>query len=401
MTPAELRALGPLQPGAPQPVVEVRGRVVRVTGNAFHLEHDGSGVPVAWAPPPPFGAWVAVRGRFTGQQVEATAVELLAAPAGDVTRASSDFSWGHAGGIAMLHGRHRALRALRAFFDGRGFLEVETPTVVRSPGLELHLEALEVVGLGDHRWLQTSPEYHMKRLLSAGTARCYQLCKAYRRDEHGTLHQPEFTLLEWYRAFAGSEQLMADTEQLVAELARALHGDTAIRGRAAPIDVAPPWERLPLAEAFARHASRTLEQALQDESTFYRVLVEEVEPALGRGRPLFLTHYPASQAALARLHPEDPRYADRFEAYVEGVELCNGFGELTDPVEQRRRFERDLAARAQQQRARYPIDERFLDALADGLPPCAGNALGLDRLLMLLLGAETIGDVVAFSSERT
>jgi lysyl-tRNA synthetase class 2 len=271
---------------------------------------------------------------------------------------------------------------------------------VRSPGLELHLEALEVRGADGPRFLHTSPEYHMKRLLSAGMSRLYQLCHAYRRAEHGALHQPEFGMLEWYRAFAGSEQLMRDTEELVAHVARRVHGGTRIPGLHGELDVAPPWERLPVAEAFVRHADRDVRELLADDDAFYRTLVDEVEPNLGRGKPTFLTHYPARMAALARLHPDDPSTADRFEAYADGVELCNGFGELTDPIEQRRRFEADLTARGQRGRPTYPIDERFLDALADGLPPSAGNALGVDRLLMLLLGKRDIADVVAFSVER-
>jgi lysyl-tRNA synthetase class 2 len=205
-------------------------------------------------------------------------------------------------------------------------------------------------------------------------------------------------MLEWYRAFDDSAQLMRDTEELVAHVARSLLGSTRVPGLHGELDVTPPWERLRVADAFARHAGRDLREL--DDDAFFRTLVDEVEPKLGRGKPTFLTHYPARMAALARIHPGDPTTADRFEAYADGLELCNGFGELTDPVEQRRRFEADLAARALQGRPAYPIDERFLAALADGLPPSAGNALGIDRMLMLLLGKRSIADVVAFGVER-
>lgn len=400
-----LRAPSDLQPSTPRAAVEVRGRVTLQDSAGFRLELDGAAIAVAHptATPgeqPSLGAWVAVRGAWDGQRLTASTVEIVRTPVRDVARSDSDFGWSQAGGIAMLKHRHAAMRAIRDFFDRAGFTEVETPTVVRSPGLELHLEALEVLGAGGPHWLQTSPEYHMKRLLSAGMSRIYQLCKSYRRGERGALHEPEFTMLEWYRSFAGSEDVMRDTEELAAHVARALHGTTRVPGVANEIDFAPPWERLRVRDAFERYASVSMDDLLPDEEAFYRVLIDEVEPKLGRGRPTFLTHYPPSMAALARLCPDDPSAADRFEAYVNGIELCNGFGELTDPGEQRRRFEADRAVRKNLGRPVYPLDERLLGALEDGLPPSGGNALGVDRLLMLLLGAEDIADVVAFASAR-
>jgi elongation factor P--(R)-beta-lysine ligase len=396
----ERLAASELSRAAPLDGVQVGGRVVLVTPTGFRLEHDGAAVTVTCSDRLALGAWVSAQGRWTGAELIASAVDVLTLPGRDLARTDSDFAWGRAGGIAALRARHTAMRALRDFFARRGFVEVETPTVVRSPGLELHLEALEVIGADGPRFLHTSPEYHMKRLLSAGVSRLYQVCRAYRRGEHGALHQPEFSMLEWYRAFADSEQLMDDTEQLVAHVATEVHGSTRIPGMHGELDVTPPWERLRVVDAFARHAGRDMHALLADEEAFYRTLVDEVEPELGRGKPTFLTHYPASMAALARLHPDDPSTADRFEAYADGLELCNGFGELIDPVEQRRRFDADLATRARQGRPGYPIDERFLDALADGLPPSAGNALGFDRLLMLVLGKPDIADVVAFAVER-
>jgi lysyl-tRNA synthetase class 2 len=315
----------------------------------------------------------------------------------------SDRAHGPSAQPATLMRRHELLRALRGFFDSAGFTEVETPLMVRSPGLELHIEAFEVVGLRAKRWLQTSPEYHMKRLLAAGMGRIYQVCKTFRRDEEGALHQPEFTMLEWYRTDAGMIEMMRDTEALVAHVAHSVLGTTRIPGacgRAGEIDLAPPWEQLTVRAAFERYATRPYEALLGDEESFYRTLIDEVEPRLGFGRPTLLTHYPAGMAALARLCPDDPEVAERFEAYVGGVELCNGFGELVDPSEQRARLRADAEERARLGKPSYPIDERFLGALEHGVPPSGGNALGVDRLVMLLLGAVEIGKVVAFSAER-
>jgi lysyl-tRNA synthetase class 2 len=402
-SPAELRADPPIEAAA------VRGRVTLVAADALHLSLDGYDVAL-WLPEPAraevaalgvdLGTLVSVEGRWTGQRLEVSKLDVLRRPTRDVARADSDFGWARSDALAVLEKRHRAMRAIRAYFDEQGFVETETPAVVRSPGLELHLEALEVLGYGGPRWLQTSPEYHMKRLLSAGMSRIYQLCKCYRRGERGALHQPEFTMLEWYRAFAGAEDMMRDTEQVVARVAHALHGGTRIPGIGGALDVTPPWDRITVRDAFARYASVGLDDVVRDEDAFYRHLVEEIEPRLGQGRPVFLTHYPASMAALARLRPDDPSAADRFEAYACGVELCNGFGELTDPDEQRRRLELDRSRRKQQGRPVYPLDERFLGALEDGIPPSGGNALGVDRLLMLTLGIADIAGVVAFSVER-
>jgi lysyl-tRNA synthetase class 2 len=303
--------------------------------------------------------------------------------------------------LELLRGRARAARGVRDFFDARGFLEVETPLMVPSPGLEVHLDAFEVRGAGEPRWLITSPEYHMKRLLAGGASRIYQLAKCFRRGEAGHLHQPEFTMLEWYRAPGGSADVMADTEQLVAELARAASGGSAeLSGVHAPCDVTPPWPRRTVAELFERLAGLEVQEVLPDEERFFRIWIERIEPHLGRGRPVFVTGWPAPMASLARLDPEDPSIADRFEAYVDGVELCNGFGELVDPDEQRRRLQNDQNRRQQLGKPVYPLDERFVQALEDGIPPSGGNALGFDRLVMLLLGARDIRDVVAFDVER-
>ncbi|MGA3120757.1 MAG: EF-P lysine aminoacylase EpmA [Polyangiaceae bacterium] len=303
--------------------------------------------------------------------------------------------------MKRLRERARACSDVRRFFDARGFIEVQTPVVVPSPGLDLHLDAFEVAGgdRGAARWLNTSPEYQMKRLLADGWPRIYQLTPCFRRGERGERHNPEFTMLEWYRAAADVTDVMRDTEQLVAAVTG---GIVRLADRA--IDVHPPVDRLPVCEAFAQFAGwsrdETLAAALHDEDRYFRALVDRVEPALARlDRAVFLIDYPGSQASLARKKPEDPAVAERFELYVAGVELCNGFGELIDPVEQRERLVRDQEARRIRGLPVYPIDERFLRSL-DRMPASAGNALGLDRLVALACGTTDIADVLAFTADE-
>ncbi len=299
--------------------------------------------------------------------------------------------------------RAEAAKRTRAFFETRGFLEVETPVAVYSPGVEPHLQAFALrheTSPGGARWLRTSPEYEMKRLLAAGFPRIFQLGPVFRRDELGPWHEPEFTLLEWYRSFAEMESVMEDTERLVAELAQHFQGRPMLQSPHGPVDVLPPWPRMSVDEAFRTHAGRSVWDVLPDEEAFFRLFVERVQPALGRSRPVFLVQWPASMASLARLSPEDPRVAERFEAFVGGIELCNGFGELVDPTEQRRRCQEEHALRARLGLPEHPVCERFLAALEEGLPPSAGNALGFDRLLALLAGATEIRDTKAVPSTR-
>jgi len=298
-----------------------------------------------------------------------------------------------------LERRAPLVRDLRTFFDSRGFLEVETPIAVPSPGLDVHLSAFEIVTPPGKpaRFLSTSPEYQMKRLLAAGHARIYQVTKAFRQDELGERHSSEFSMLEWYRAPADVDDVMRDTEQLVARVTK---GRVRLEGRS--IDTSPPYRRMTVAEAFQAFAhvapDDTFAMAAHDEDRFYRLLVDHVEPAIEvLDHALFLTEYPASQASLARTKPGDPRVAERFELYVAGVELCNGFGELTDAREQRARFLADQATRRTRGLPVYPVDERFLAALKQGIPPCSGNALGVDRLVSLACGTREIARAMAFS----
>jgi lysyl-tRNA synthetase class 2 len=297
--------------------------------------------------------------------------------------------------------RSRVAREVRAFFESRAFLEVTTPVMVPSPGLDLHLDAFAVENseAGASRWLITSPEYQMKRLLAAGAERIFQLAPCFRRNELGALHNPEFTMLEWYRRGGEVAETMADTEQL---LARVCGRGLRVDGRA--IDLSPPLERLTVCAAFEQFAGwtadATLEASAHDEDRYFRTLVEQVEPALEQlDRGVFLVDFPASQASLARAKPGDARFAERFELYVAGVELCNGFGELVDPREQRSRLERDQLARRARGLPVYPIDERFVRDLGL-LPPSAGNALGFDRLVALASGERDIRPFVAFMADE-
>jgi lysyl-tRNA synthetase class 2 len=294
---------------------------------------------------------------------------------------------------------------VRSFFEARDFLEVETPLLVPSPGLDVHLAAFEVpVGSGA-RFLSTSPEYQMKRLLADGHRRIFQIAKAFRKDERGDHHNPEFTMLEWYRAPSDVEDVMRDTEQLVAQVTGgAVVLEDASGAPGTSHDAEPPFRLVTVLQAFAAFAGsppeETLAMAERDEDRFYRLLVDRVEPAIEAMRcAVFLTEYPATQASLARRKPGAPAVAERFELYLGGLELCNGFGELTDPGEQRARFEHDLRVRAARGLPAYPIDERFLEALRRGLPECAGNALGLDRLVALSCGTANIADVLALAAD--
>lgn len=319
--------------------------------------------------------------------------------------------------LTALHQRATALAALRAFFAARDFVEVETPLLVPSPGLEIHLDAIAAGG----GYLITSPEYQMKRLLAGGFERIYQVCKCFRGNEHGPHHASEFTMVEWYRAYAELDAIVADTEQLVAHVVTAVRGDARARLGERTVDVTPPWPRLTVRDALRVHAGIELDgdepaaalvakvraagldvaDGTAWDDAFFAAFLARVEPAIAAlDRPLILHDWPAPLAALARRSPADGRVALRFEAYVAGLELANAFGELTDPDEQRARFHDDQRIRGERGRPVYPLDEKLLAALAEGLPPSAGIALGFDRLVMLATGAASIGQVLTFTADE-
>jgi elongation factor P--(R)-beta-lysine ligase len=285
------------------------------------------------------------------------------------------------------------IQNIRLFFINHDFLEVETPLRIPAPAPEEHIEALPS---GDW-FLQTSPELGMKRMLAAGYSRIFQICKCFRTGERGKLHLPEFTMLEWYVAGFDYQQLMNQCEEMIIAVAFTAGFNDRIIRQGTPINLASPWERITVAEAFKKYAPVTLAEALRQDN-FDEILVEYIEPNLGSEKPTFLCDYPSRMAALARLKKDDPQVAERFELYIGGVELANGFSELTDAREQRQRFEEARRFRAKKGYAAYPLPEKFLSALED-MPACAGVALGIDRLAMIFADAAGIDDVVSFPPE--
>lgn len=292
---------------------------------------------------------------------------------------------------SILRLRGELLRAVRAFFYSRDFIEVQTQVRVSTPALETHIDA-EPSG---KRYLRTSPEFCMKRLLTEGHARIFEVGPCFRRGERGRFHHPEYTMLEWYRAGADYNGMLEETRDLLNCVAAAVHGGTEIEFDSHGIDFAVPWEVITVREAFENSAGWD-PVAQFDPDRFDLDLVARVEPSLPADRPVILKDYPAPRAALARLKEGDPAVAERWELYVAGVELANAFSELVDPVEQRRRFEECAKVRRAAGKAVYSIDEAFIEALESGMPPCGGVALGIDRLLMLLTGASRIDEVLAF-----
>lgn len=322
--------------------------------------------------------------------------------------------------LSRLQARAGILAQVRDFFARRGVWEVETPQMCAAGAVDAHLDpiAARYFPAASSRprelWLVTSPEHSMKRLLAAGAGSIYQITRAFRDGERGRLHNPEFTLLEWYRPGWDHHRLMDEVEELVGEVLRDAAGGALV----------PPgrFERLTYRQAFLdamgidphRIAAADLSRVAGLEGVppppgldpddrddwLNLLLVARVEPTLGNGRPTFLCDYPPGQAALARIRPDDPPVAERFELYVRGVELCNGYHELRDPREQEQRFHQANAERRELGKVELPLDRRFLAALEAGLPACSGVALGLDRLVMLALGAASIDEVISFPLEQ-
>jgi lysyl-tRNA synthetase class 2 len=329
--------------------------------------------------------------------------------------------------VSALRRRMELLWALRSFFRAEGVHEAEPPTVVSCPGMEPHLDAFEVVarhatptwapeGARRRRYLHTSPELALKRLLGEGFERLYALRPVFRDELPSRTHNPEFTMLEWYLRGEGLGGLMDQCERLITRLAGEARGllDPAAPPATLTTCLSAPFERLSVREAFLRYAHIDLDaavtaaqlraaaltagvrpSALEGEPSwdevYFQVFLDLIEPHLGRGRPTFLYDFPASQSALARLRPDAPRWALRCELFVEGLELANAFDELSNPTEQRARFESERAARAALGKPAYPIDEALLDALPR-MGACVGVALGFDRLVMLLLGLDHIAE---------
>ena len=324
----------------------------------------------------------------------------------------------------LLEKRMRLIQAIRRYFDTQEFWEVETPALQISPGMEPHVHAFETRLLDQYRedrgrrYLHTSPEFAMKKLLVAGLPKIYQICKTYRNAENSPYHSCEFTMLEWYRAASNSRQIMSDCVTLLRHCARQLKIEHFRRATPSGDHIANPfedWEIITVCEAFQTYAGIDIEPILGDrdgfvqlamtigvvcdpqgddwDDVFFKVFLEKIEPNLGQGQPTIIYEYPAHMAALARLKPGDPRFAERFELYICGLEIANAFGELTDPVEQRERFEDAMALKARLYGEPWPVDDDFISALEAGMPESGGIALGVDRLAMLVTGAENINDV--------
>jgi lysyl-tRNA synthetase class 2 len=292
-----------------------------------------------------------------------------------------------------LLARAKIVGKIRLFFEKKGFLEVDTPHRIPVPIPEAHIDVMP-----SGSWvLHPSPEICMKRMLAAGFDRIFQICHCWRAGERGSFHLPEFTMLEWYRADADYTVLMEDCEAMVRSAATAVGQGNELLRNGRLIDLEKPWERLTVREAFSRFGGMTAEEAL-DKDLFDEIMVCSIEPMLGWDRPTFLLEYPAQRGSLARLKADEPAVAERFELYIGGMELANAFSELVDPEEQRNRFNREQDFRREVSKPAYPLPEKFLQELS-GMPPSAGIAFGIDRLVMLLLGCSAIDEVVAFTPE--
>lgn len=326
---------------------------------------------------------------------------------------------------SKLSTRQKVIRAIRTYFEEQDFAEVDTPALQISPGNEVHLQAFKTElrdphgGPSQTLYLHTSPEFAMKKLLVAGELRLYQIAHTYRNAERSSRHHPEFAMMEWYRAHADTAAIKEDCIRLVRACAIA-SGKKIFEANGMSCDPFAEWETLSVQDAFKRYANidllatapnpkepdaallraamapLTIRTAPDDtwDDLFFRVMGELIEPFLGKDRPTFLCDYPISMAALARPLPHDPRCAERFELYIAGYEIANAFGELTDPEEQLRRFKADMDLKEKLHGERYPIDMDFIAALRHGMPPSAGIALGIDRLVMLCAGTENIEDVL-------
>ena len=329
--------------------------------------------------------------------------------------------------LPMLRLRARLLSGVRRFFDDRGYFEVDTPLLSHDRAIDRHLVPFSVEARTGPRYLQTSPEFAMKRLLAAGAQAIYQVGHVFRGGELGSRHNPEFTMVEWYRAGDSQTEQMEVVEDLIdAMFVATSEARRDFQGGALPVEIkrqpARPYRRTSYRDAFRSHAGRDVmllaaselaelardrhvavpeSLAADDRDGWLNLLLAElVEPKLGLDRPEFLFDYPASQAALARIRPEDPPVAERFELYINGIEVCNGYHELTDADELRRRIHGESQRLAATGDEALPVSSRLLAAMDAGLPACTGVALGFDRMMMLVTGANSVAEVLPFAFDR-
>ena len=289
--------------------------------------------------------------------------------------------------------RAEMIQAIRSYFIEQGYLEVETPQIINEVPPEVHIDPITI----GKKFLITSPELCMKRLLSAGYKNIFQITKCFRDGERGSLHLPEFTMLEWYRTGIDYRALMEESEALLLAVLKGLGMEKSIRYRGKDFDFQVPWKRMTVEEAFGRYSSLGPDEAIR-EGKFDQIMVEKIEPNLGIDGPEFIYDYPESLAALSRLKPGNEQVSERFELYVAGIELANGFSELNNSLEQRERFTREQGLRRGMDKPVYPLPNRFLASL-ENMPESAGIAFGLDRLAMIFTDRPVIDDVVTFTPE--
>jgi len=405
---------------------------------AFVLQDDSGRLNIACAELPKVGMIIEVsvindgRGRFLVQgeiQILADCEDFYISPQAspNYKKMAIDESF-----RSTLLKRSRVVAAIREFFAARGFADVETPCLVRLPGMEPYLDVFKTrfeadfsadQKLNEDMYLITSPEYAMKKLLVGGLEKIFQITRSFRNKEtFSERHNPEFTILEWYRAYASYLEIMTDTEELVKfvweKIGEKSEGKliNKMKWGNVEIDIGAPWKRLRVLEAFrlmaeideetffnldkfrqvVRSRGYVLTEGASFDDCFYSIFLNEIEPKLGLGVPTILYDYPVSMAALSKRCEDDDRFAERFEAYIGGVEICNAFTELNDPVEQERRLTLEKEERRAAGKELYDVDKTFIDALKFGMPPSGGNALGVDRLVMLILGERDIRNVLLF-----
>ena len=323
---------------------------------------------------------------------------------------SETATWQPSASIPNLLKRAAIMAEIRRFFSDRGVLEVETPCMSQATVTDIHMFPFQTrfVGPGYSQgmdlYLMTSPEYHMKRLLAAGCGPVFQLCRSFRNEEMGRHHNPEFTMLEWYRPCYDMYRLINEVDDLLQQVLECQPAESLSYQQAflRHLELDPlSADKTQLREAAAKLDLSNIADTEEDRDTLLQLLFTMgVEPHIGKDRPTFVYHFPASQASLAQISTEDHRVAERFEVYFKGIELANGFRELTDSREQRQRFDQDNRKRAERGLPQHPIDNNLLDALQHGMPESSGVALGVDRLVMLALGAESLSEVLAFPVGR-
>ncbi|NMB92174.1 MAG: EF-P lysine aminoacylase GenX [Parcubacteria group bacterium] len=305
--------------------------------------------------------------------------------------------------------RAQIIDFIREFFKQRGFLEVQTPILVKGMSTEPYIDPIKVEFFDERNkkyqgYLITSPEYSLKKLLAQGFENIFEITKAFRQNEaFGKLHNPEFTILEWYHINADYRDVMVDTEQLIYYVTTKIHNQPRFLYQGREVDVSLPWLRMSVKDAFQKWAYIDLDkkQKMTDfNDWFYDIFLNKIEPHLPQNKPIILYDYPLPQAALAKRKSKNSFYAERFEVYIAGIELCNAFSELTDWQEQLKRLKEDQEIRKKLKKEIIPIDKTFINALKSGLPPVGGNALGIDRLEMLLLDIKDIDDLLTFPTNK-